>query len=226
MKHRILIGTLAASVHLLYITGDRAYAQSIRDQYNQEIRDETNERTKKRDFLLTPLRDAEKCYQISDSSLGNISHGHFIPYICRRKSNGKLMVLHGEGSPFFYYRSNMPGTLYRGSFYGDEGYAFAIVSDAAGDFSHPRDWRFSATLRVINNNMFYIQWWTNFFTNYSNPEASPLYECHFDQMKCYAKVGARKADPQAVYFGRENPGDTIIRGLTQVSLAYVIRQYE
>jgi hypothetical protein len=45
-------------------------------------------------------------------------------------------------------------------------------------------------------------------------------------MKCYGKVGARSADPQAVYFGRDNPGDTIIRELTQVSLAYIIRQYE
>jgi hypothetical protein len=225
MKYRILIGTLATFVQLLSISGDRAYAQSIRDQYNQEIRDAENEHAQKRDFLLTPLRDAEKCYQIRESYLdldGGISHGNFMPYICRRKSNGNLMVLHGSDAPFFYYRSKRPNTLHSGSFYGDSGYAFSILSDTGTDYSYPGEWRFSATLRVINNNTFYIEWWTNFFTDYSGPKATPLFECHFDEMKCYAKRLARKG----IYYGRDISGDTIIREISEVSLAYIIGRYE
>lgn len=213
MKHRILIGTLATFVHLLTISGDRAYAQSIRDQYNQEIRDAENERAQKRDFLLTPLRDAEKCYVIS----GLVDKSPYSPYICRKKSDSRLMVLYGPGPPAGYYPRKIRGVTYPairiiGSLYGDKGYAFESISTSPyyciGEIKKC-GYRTESNLRVANANTFYIQWRTN-FTRFSEMETSPLYECHFDEMKCYTK---------------DDPG-YVIRDLSPISLKSIITKYE
>jgi len=138
-------------------------AQTFRQQYEERIDTENRAKEARLRYLLEPFLNASICFTVKSYGYD----GGASPIVCNT-NNGSWFISYGVA----------PKGEFRGSTYGQNGYAFA-------QFTYANTVRedIAARLTIIDENTFRVQYGSNAC------KYSPVLECQLSDKKCFSSEG-------------------------------------
>lgn len=182
----------ALTLCLVAASPSPVYSQSFRQDLESEEQEERAYILSRKESIVAPLKQAEKCYTVVGDSIEDSvwKRFSFSPYICKKKNSADLFVMYGTTTPaaYYYYDKKSVSRVSNvvGSFYGERGFQFDITWNPAVIGQVVRN-TYSASLSVVNPGVFYIRW---NYRSWTDRWESRLYECHFNNMTCYTREGS------------------------------------